>query len=221
MPKLIGILGGTFDPIHYGHLKPAQDVLQNVGLHQVRFLPNKNPPHRETPWLSGELRKHLVEISIADIPQFVLDDRELNREGPSYMVDTLAELKAEFADETLCLIMGMDAFDGFTQWHQWQSILNLCHLIITTRPGFTVLDSHMASHYEASFGEHQTMLQARMVKDANALQQRQHGQILLQSTTLLDISASQIRAALSCGKSIHNLLPENVREYLQQHYANE
>ncbi len=216
MPKLIGVLGGTFDPIHYGHLKPAQDVLQKLGLHQVRFLPNKTPPHRESPWLSSELRKQLVTMAIADTPQFVLDDRELKREGPSYMVDTLTELKAEFANDTLCLIMGMDAFAGFTQWHQWQSILGLCHLIITTRPGFTMLDDN-----GANFGEHQTMLQDRIVSDVNALQQRQYGQILLQSTTLLDISASQIRASLNSGKSIQNLLPENVREYLEQHYANQ
>jgi len=213
MPKLIGILGGTFDPIHYGHLKPAEDVLQNVVLHQIRFLPNKTPPHRDPPWLSSDVRRRLVAMAIADIPQFVLDDRELNREGPSYMVDTLTELKAEFADDTLCLIMGMDAFAGFTQWHQWQSIPGLCHLIITTRPGFTMLDS--------DFGEHHTMLQDRITSDVNALQQRQHGQILLQSTTLLDISASQIRASLNSGKSIQNLLPENVREYLEQHYANQ
>ena len=214
MPKLIGILGGTFDPIHYGHLKPALDVLKNVGLEQVRFLPNKTPPHREQPWLSSELRKQLVAMAIADIPQFVLDDRELHRDGPSYTVDTLRELKAQFADDTLCLIMGMDAFEGFTQWHQWPSILELCHLIITARPGVV-----MFNQGGVDFGEHQAMLKQRLVADADALKQRQHGQILLQSVSLLDISASQIRDSLGRGESIQGLLPENVREYLQQHYA--
>jgi nicotinate-nucleotide adenylyltransferase len=215
MTKLIGVLGGTFDPIHFGHLRPALDVLQNVGLEQIRFLPNNIPPHREQPWLSRDVRKQLVSMAIADVPQFVLDERELNREGPSYMVDTLTELKAQFADDALCLIMGMDAFAGFTQWHQWQSILGLCHLIITTRPGSAMFDSN-----EMDFGEHHTRLKDRIVSDVNTLQARQHGQILLQSTTLLDISASQIRASLSNGKSIQYLLPENVREFLQQHYAN-
>jgi len=214
MSKLIGILGGTFDPVHFGHLRPALDVLQNTGLDQVRFLPNKTPPHRAQPWLNSEIRKQLVEMAIADIPQFVLDDRELKREGLSYMVDTLADLKQQFADDSLCLIMGMDAFAGFTQWHRWQSILDLCNLIIITRPGIAMFDQG-----DAGFGEHHTMLQGRVVNEVDALKQRQHGQILLQSTTLLDISATQIRELLSSGKSIQYLLPENVREFLQKHYA--
>ena len=214
MSKLIGIFGGTFDPVHFGHLRPALDVLQNAELDQIRFLPNKTPPHRDQPWLSSAIRKQLVELAIADIPQFVLDERELKREGPSYMVDTLAELKQQFVDDSLCLIMGMDAFAGFTQWHQWQSILELCNLIIITRPGIAMFDQG-----GADFGEHQAMLKARVVSDVKALKQRQHGQILLQSTTLLDISATQIRDLLSSGKSIQYLLPENVREFLQKNYA--
>lgn len=207
-------MGGTFDPIHFGHLRPALDVMQNIGLEQVRFLPNKVPPHRPQPWLSSDVRKQLVEMAIADVPQFVLDDRELKREGRSYMVDTLAELKLQFDDACLCLIMGMDAFAGFTQWHQWSSILELCHLIITTRPGVTMFNQD-----GADFGEHHSMLQQRIVNGVEGLQQRQNGQILLQSTTLLDISATQIREHLSRGESIQYLLPENVREYLQHHYA--
>jgi nicotinate-nucleotide adenylyltransferase len=214
MAKLIGILGGTFDPVHFGHLRPALEVLQNTGLQQIRFLPNKNPPHREPSWLSSAHRKQLVEMAIADIPQFVLDERELKRTGPSYMVDTLSSLRQQFADYNLCLIMGMDAFAGFTQWHQWSSILGLCHLIITSRPGASVFEQS-----SAHFGEHQAMLQQRVVVDADVLQQRQHGQILLQSVTQLDISASQIRALLNSGRSTQYLLPENVREFLQQHYA--
>lgn len=214
MSRLIGILGGTFDPIHFGHLRPALDVLQNTGLDQVRFLPNKNPPHRDQPNLSSAVRKQLIAMAIKDIPQFVLDERELMRGGPSYMVDTLKELKRQFPDDILCLIMGMDAFIGFTQWYQWQSILDLCHMIITTRPGMPMFDQT-----ESNFGEHYSMLEQRVVYQADALKQRQHGQILLQSTTLLDISASQIRELLNSGKSIQYLLPENVREYLQQHYA--
>ena len=212
--KLIGIFGGTFDPIHYGHLRPALDVMQASGLDQVRFLPNKSPPHRQQPWLDSDTRRQLVEMAIADMPNFILDDRELHRQGPSYMVDTLSELKEQFPDDTLCLIMGIDAFAGFTQWHRWQSILELCHLIITTRPG-----SVMPDEDGPDFAEHQALIQSRISRDPSVLMQSQHGQILLQSVTLLDISATQIRELLNSGKSTRFLLPDNVREILEDEYA--
>ncbi len=210
MPKLIGIFGGTFDPIHYGHLRPALDVMQATGLDQVRFLPNKSPPHRQQPWLDSDTRQQLVELAIADMPDFVLDDRELHRQGPSFMADTLVELKEQFADDTLCLIMGMDAFAGFTQWHRWQSILKLCHLIITTRPGSAIFDET-----EPCFAEHPSLIQNRISRDPGVLMQSQYGKILLQSVTLLDISATEIRKLLSSGKSSRYLLPDNIRELLE------
>jgi nicotinate-nucleotide adenylyltransferase len=214
MTKLIGILGGTFDPIHFGHLRPALDVMQATGLDQIRFLPNKTPPHRQQPWLDSNTRRQLVELAIAGTPEFLIDERELSRQGPSYMVDTLKELKAQFPDDSLCLIMGMDAFTGFVQWHQWQKIFELCHLIITSRPG-----QLMPNEGIPDFAEHQAMIQNRVSYDPKVLRQSQHGQILLQSVTLLDISATQIRQSLSSGKSIHYLLPDNVRKILEDKYA--
>ena len=205
MTKQIGILGGTFDPIHYGHLRPALDVLQALDLEQVRFLPNKTPPHRQLPWLDAAMRRELVELAIADVPEFVFDDRELQREGPSYMVDTLADLHREYPDHGLCLIMGMDAFSGFTQWHRWQAILDLCHLVITTRPGVQVPD----------FAEYQAEIEPRICKVPESLAQSPCGKILIQSVTLLDISATQIRESLNSGKSIRYLVPDNVREKLE------
>lgn len=205
MAKLIGIFGGTFDPIHYGHLRPALDIMQQLNLDEVRFVPNRQPPHRETPLLNDAQRLELVQLAIADTPGFVLDEREMQRAGPSYMVDTLASLKAEFADSHLCLIMGMDAFNGFQQWHRWQSILELCHLIVTTRPGADmVADTH---------------LNERISNDSSCLSQTPAGQILLQSVTQLDISASQIRACLQADQSIQFLLPEALREKLEKAYA--
>ena len=202
MARLMGILGGTFDPVHFGHLRPAYEVMQALGLEQLRFLPNRLPPHRESPWLDAETRRQLVEIAISDVDGFVLDDRELKREGPSYMVDTLADLKNDFPDHSLCLIMGMDAFSGFTQWHRWQDILNLCHLVITTRPGVVRPD----------FGPE---IESRICDQAEVLGESQQGQILLQSVTLLDISASQIRQSLISGSSIRYLVPESIRERLE------
>lgn len=205
MARLMGILGGTFDPIHYGHLRPVQEVMQALGLEQVRFLPNRLPPHRQPPWLDADTRRQLVEMAIADTQGFVFDDRELNREGPSYMVDTLADLHQEFPDDSLCLILGMDAFAGLTDWHHWQDILKLCHLIIMGRPGCQMPD----------FGEQQEQINACLTNDPQALRRSQQGQILLQSVTLVDISATRIRQALASGDSIQNLVPESIRERLE------
>jgi len=208
MTKLIGILGGTFDPIHFGHLRPALDIMQQAGLDEVRFIPNRTPPHREPPVLSNQQRAELVQLAINDTPGFVLDERELQREGPSYMVDTLQSLKGEFPDNTLCLIMGMDAFNELPQWHRWQAILELCHIIVSTRPGVKLAD--FASQMPVS---------SCLSDEPQSLLQRPAGQILLQSVTQLDISASQIRSYLSCGQSTQYLLPETVRDKLEQAYA--
>ena len=208
MNKLIGILGGTFDPIHYGHLRPALDIMQQVGLSEVRFIPNRSPPHREIPILSDKQRAELVQLAIIDTPKFVLDDRELHRDGPSYMVDTLQSLKDDFPDDILCLMMGLDAFNGLQQWHRWNSILELSHIIVTTRPGVEM----------AQFAT-QEAISLNLTDDPQSLLQRPAGQILLQSVTQLDISASQIRRYLSLGQSTQYLLPETVREKLEQAYV--
>jgi len=208
MGKLIGLFGGTFDPVHYGHLRPALEVMQAAELDEVRFIPNRVPPHREPPLLSDQQRAELVQLAIADTPGFVLEQRELLREGPSYMVDTLISLQQDFPDSTLCLIMGMDAFSGLPEWHRWQTIFELCHLIITSRPGSKL----------PNFAT-QTGIAQKISDDPKCLQQRPVGQILLQSVTQLDISASLIRQHLSNRQSIQFLLPEAVREKFEQAYV--
>lgn len=208
MPKLIGLFGGTFDPIHYGHLRTALDVMQATGLAEVRFIPNRLPPHRGSPLLNDQLRAELVQLAISDTPGFVLDQRELQRDGPSYMVDTLESLRQDFPASSLCLIMGMDAFTGLPRWHRWQDIFALCHLIVISRPGAEMPDFAVQSE-----------IAERVSDDPKCLQQRPVGQILLQSVTQLDISASLIRQHLSNRQSIQFLLPETVREKLEQAYV--
>lgn len=201
---MIGILGGTFDPVHFGHLRPALEVMQAVGLEQVRFVPNRIPPHRETPWLDVDNRLELLRIAIDDQPGFLLDERELNREGHSYMVDTLQTLRADFPSHGLCLILGMDAFLGLKQWHQWQRIPGLCHLVVTTRPGFEINPDYIDS------------LPATRAASATGLTQQAAGKILLQSVTQLDISASRIRSMLAQGQSVRYLLPDEVNRKLMK-----
>ncbi len=199
---MIGVLGGTFDPVHYGHLRPALEVMQAVGLDQVRFMPNRIPPHRETPWLNVDNRLELLKIAIADQTGFELDQRELQREGHSYMVDTLESLRVDFPSQSICLILGMDAFLGLKQWHQWQRIPELCHLVVTTRPGFDMDKAMMQD------------LPATLAVSAAELSEVESGRILLQSVTQLDISASQIRALLATGLSVRYLLPDEVNNKL-------
>lgn len=200
---MIGILGGTFDPVHFGHLKPAMDVKQALGLEQVLFLPNRVPPHRDTPWLSAEQRTRLLEIAIEPLPGFVLDTRELKRTGKSYMVDTLTSLRQDFPEHALCLILGMDAFSGLHQWYQWKKILSLCHLVITERPGFSWPTNPELMALDAS-----------RVYDPAALKKAEAGGILLQSVSQLDISSSDIRQRLLTRQSIRDLVPEAVEHEL-------
>jgi nicotinate-nucleotide adenylyltransferase len=201
---MIGILGGTFDPVHYGHLRPALEVMQATGMDHVRFLPNRIPPHRETPWLDVDNRLELLKTAIDDQPGFVLDERELLRQGRSYMVDTLESLRIDFPAHPVCLILGMDAFLGLQQWYQWQQIPQLCHLVVTTRPGFSVDDAFIEA------------LPFVLASDAAELSEVAAGRILLQSVTQLDISASRIRELLAKGLSVRYLLPDEVNNKLMK-----
>jgi len=205
---MIGVLGGTFDPVHFGHLRPALEVMQAIGLEQVRFLPNRIPPHRETPWLDVENRLELLKTAIGDQSGFELDERELQREGHSYMVDTLESLRTDFPSHPICLILGMDAFLGIKQWHQWQRIPELCHLVVTTRPGFEMN------------GDFIQQLPVTLVAKASGLSEVAAGRILLQSVTQLDISASHIRAMLAQGQSVRYLLPDEVNIKLMKMVKN-
>lgn len=203
MKQLTGIFGGTFDPVHYGHLKPAMEVKLALGLERMLFLPNRIPPHRETPWLSAEQRTRLLEIAIAPLPGFELDTRELEREGKSYMVDTLASLRKDYPDDSLCLVLGMDAFAGLYQWHEWKKILTLCHLVVTERPGFCwPQEPEMQA------------LEINRVTDPAMLKQADVGKILLQSVSQLDISSSDIRQKLQAGQSARDLMPAEVEHEL-------
>src|SRR5262245_20791089 len=132
----IGLFGGTFDPIHHGHLRTAFELWQSLQLAEVRFLPTGSPPHRVEALASSEVRLDMVRAAVAGQPAFVVDDREVRRAGVSYSFDTLAELRAEFPDRSLCLLLGMDAFLGLPNWHRWRELLDLAHVVVAHRPGW-------------------------------------------------------------------------------------
>jgi len=207
---MIGIFGGTFDPVHYGHIKPALSVKKALNLSQLRFIPNRMPPHRADPWLSVEQRLQLLNTALTDYPDVIIDERELNREGPSYMVDTLVSLKKDFPGEPLCLVIGMDAFFGITSWFKWQSLFDLCHLVVINRPGFD-----QASIRQWFDNDDYAFLEERMSSDVNKLSTQENGIILLQSVPQLDISSTRIRDNLSNDELIRQWMPEPVHQKLR------
>lgn len=198
---MIGIYGGTFDPIHYGHLRTALEVKEAVGLDEVRFIPSQIPPHRGTPGASPEQRLAMLDAALLDTePGFRIDTRELARPGPSYMVDTLASIRGEIGAEPLALIVGLDAFLGLDRWHRWTELFELAHIVVMRRPG-------PAAEFPV---ELQAQLGSRTTTDAAALRDRPSGRIHFVAVTQLDIAATRIRAALAAGRSARYLTPDSV-----------
>lgn len=203
---MIGIFGGTFDPVHFGHLRPALEVQQALGLNEVRFIPAGQPPHRETPYASTPQRLSMLRAAIEDQPGFVVDERELRREGPSYMVDTLASLREEVGQTPLCLILGYDAFLGLPGWHQWNSLIELAHLVITHRPGW--------NHDELEDALQSLVKQCET--GVERLSEQAAGGLLFVPVTQLDISATIIREQIRAGQDIRYLLPDTVYRIIRE-----
>ncbi len=202
----VGVFGGTFDPIHHGHLRPALELRQALDLDEVRFVPCRQPPHRAAPVASPQARAEMAELAIAGVKGFTLDRRELYREGPSYTLDTLAALRQEMPDERLVLLLGTDAFLGLPGWHGWRALLELAHIAVAHRPGWSLEDG-------TGLGE---LTHDRLVAEPGGLAQAQAGRIVLVAVTQLEISATAVRAAASAGEDIHFLVPEVVREYIEK-----
>lgn len=211
MKKCIGLLGGTFDPIHYGHLRMAQELADALGFDEVRFIPSANPPHRTTPEVSAEHRAAMVQLAIAGNPLFKLDMRELARMGASYMIDTLISLRKELGEHAvLCLIMGSDAFVKLDTWHHWQKLLDYCHIILVQRPNIAPDQPKLSVELTALLHNHYT-------ENVGDLTNKTGGYIHMQKITPLDISATKIRENLKAGHSVRYLMPENVIAYIATH----
>ena len=200
----IGVFGGTFDPVHYGHLRTAFELWQLLRLAEVRFLPTGNPPHRDQPLAGAELRLRMVRAAVAGQPAFTVDDREIRRSGVSYSVDTLAELRAEYPRRSLCLLLGMDAFLGLPHWHRWRELLELAHIVVAHRPGWKAptmgpLGEVMVDHGTGSIRE---------------LHERTAGRIYVHAVTQLEISSTELRQLIISGLDPHYLVPDEVRRIL-------
>jgi len=221
---VIGVFGGTFDPIHNGHLQVALDVKQCFALDYIHFVPCKIPVHRARPQLDETQRLSLIKLAIKNQNGFIADDRELKRNSPSYMIETLNSLHDQFPDQILVLMIGSDAFAKFDEWYQWREIFERAHIMVMQRP-----------HTNDWKGDCSTQLTAeikqRIVNDENVsplkksgnlqqlLAKKSAGSIICVPVTQLEISASEIREKITKGQAIDYLVPESVRlEIRDKHY---
>ncbi|MCF8191249.1 MAG: nicotinate-nucleotide adenylyltransferase [Burkholderiales bacterium] len=209
----VGILGGTFDPIHNGHLRLAEEVAGLLDLAQIRFIPTGTPPHRAQPAASNAHRAEMVRLAIAGNPRFVMDERELIRAGQSYSFDTVTELRATLPPRTpVVLMMGADAFLSLPDWHRWRELLEICHIVVAQRPGYGV------TSWESALGaELWEAFASRSVVNMAPLGRAPGGRIAIHTMTALDISASLLRSQLRSGVSPRYLLPDAVLEYIHRH----
>ncbi|MGH7058139.1 MAG: nicotinate-nucleotide adenylyltransferase [Acetobacteraceae bacterium] len=202
----IGVFGGTFDPIHFGHLRPALELRDVLGLDELLFVPCRMPPHRTQPQASPEVRGEIVARAIAEVAGFTLDLRELERPGPSFTVDTLTELHRERPGAQLVLLLGMDAFLGLGGWREPERLFDLAHVAVAHRPGWKLAENAAPAE----------LIRDRVCADANELAADAAGRILFIEVTQLEISATAVRVLASAGGDIRYLVPEVVREYIEE-----
>lgn len=200
----IGIFGGTFDPIHYGHLRTALELKALLDLDRVHIVPCANPPHRTAPMSDGALRLRMVQAAIRNEPGFVADDRELKRAGVSYTIDTLKSFRAEFAGRSLCLLLGMDAFLGLPAWRRWRELPTLAHIVVAHRPGWKAPTTGV-------LGE---VIEERRAPSAADLASKAAGYVHVQPVTQLEISSTDLRDSLRAGRDPKFLVPDSVREII-------
>ena len=202
----MGVFGGTFDPIHFGHLRTAFEMLQALHFDEVRFMPCGSPPHRGSPIADAELRLQMVKVATEGQRGFVVDDRELLRDGPSYSVDTLIALRGEFPLRPIALMIGMDAFLGLPKWHQWREILQLAHIVVAHRPGWRAPDMGPLGELLADRGTHRI----------GDMHQAKSGHIYIHDVTQLEISSSEIRELVAAGRDPRFLMPDAVRSVIEE-----
>lgn len=209
--KAVGILGGTFNPIHFGHLRMAQELADTLNFDEVRFIPAANPPHKNTPAICAEHRAAMVGLAIADNPAFTFDNRELHRTGASYTIDTLLSLRTELGTQTsMTLFMGSDAFTKFDTWHRWEEIIRFCHIALVQRPQQQTETSRLPKALETFLHNHYT-------ENGDDLHGSPAGFVTMRQVTALDISSTAIREAFQQQHSARYLMPDKVIDYIKTH----
>jgi len=208
---MIGVLGGTFDPIHFGHLRTAVDVTEKLNLEQLRFIPCGEPPHRNQPQASAKQRLAMLQAAIAAEPCFSVDDREIQRGGPSYMVETLASIREELGDKVaLGLIVGLDAFAKLDSWYRWAELIGLAHLVVMTRPGWSMQDIQRPAL--------QVLVEEHCSDDLDSCNKLAAGCVIFCPVTEINVSSTDIRRRLQSGKNVRYLLPDGVLDLIKQQH---
>jgi len=203
--KQIGVFGGTFDPIHYGHLWPVEEIINKVGLDAVLYVPNANPPHRALPATNAKDRAAMMALALEKFPLFEMDLRELDRTGPSYSVVTLESLQQDYPNFCLCLILGLDAFLELPSWYQWQQVFALANVVVMERPG------------EQLPRELPKWWQERNCKDLKSFKLKKAGGVIVVPVNPVNISATDVRSAIKSKHDISKLVPAPVIEYIITH----
>ncbi len=208
MTKLqaLGILGGTFDPIHFGHLRSSLEIMTALKFDEMRLVPCHFPPHRDMPAASTKDRINMIKLAIQNSP-LSLDEQELHRTGPSYSIDTLIDLRRAHPEASLCMTVGTDAFLGLNSWHQWEKLIKFTNIVVMHREGWSMPDTGIIADF---YQEH-------ALKADNHITAFSCGQITVQSISNLDISGSKIRRMIANHQSPRFLLPEKVLEYIETH----
>lgn len=203
--QTIALFGGTFNPVHFGHLRMALELKQALGFDQMWLLPSHQPAHRAEPGVTAGARRDMLVLALQQCPELQLDERELNRQGPTYTADTLEELRAELGAEVpISFCMGLDSLLNLPTWHRWERLVELAHLVVVARPGWQIPQ-------QGAIAE----LLAERRGEAADLQREAAGRILVREQTLLPISATEIRKLIESGRSAQFLLPERVLSYIQ------
>ncbi|HEX9583926.1 MAG TPA: nicotinate-nucleotide adenylyltransferase [Gammaproteobacteria bacterium] len=202
----IGILGGTFDPVHHGHLRLAIEMRDALGLSSVKLVPAPNPRLRDRPSTPPSIRLRMLEAVVEDDGELEVDDREIHREGPTCSVETLRSFRDEFVDTPLCLLVGADAFCRFDQWREWEELPDLAHIAVAGRPGVTLPDA----------GPVAELMRERVTTDPERLRTRPAGYVIVCDIPALDISGTRIRALLDAGRSVRYLVPDSVIHLIRE-----
>lgn len=202
----VAVFGGTFDPVHYGHLRAALEAMEMLGLEELRMMPAGDPPHRADTVATAGQRLEMLQLAVRACPGLRVDDREVRRSGPSFMVDTLSEIRGEVGEAPLLLLIGQDAANALDSWHRWRDLFALAHLVVMRRP-----DAHFQCR-----GELRGELDTRRVDQAARLHQSAAGCVVTLEITQLDISSTFIRELIAGGRSARFLMPEEVIGYILQ-----
>lgn len=205
--KLQGYFGGTFDPIHNGHLRMALELSEQLQFDEFSLVLCHRPPHRESPGCSDRVRAEMVDLAIADCDSLRMDDRELKRDSLSYSIDTLRQLREEYGEQvSLCWCVGMDSLVNLSSWYRWRELLDFAHLVVVARPGWDLPES----------GEVAQWLQQHRA-EPEVLRRKACGHVVVEPLSLLDISATDIRRRVAAGNSVQFLMPSPVWHYIQKH----